>query len=115
MTPRSLELPDHNDKINKLIHLVCVWPILWTALALMARLGPIAPMPSAALKVLPFGEDAWSLHPGAVFVGIYVTVYLGKAYGGASSHAHLAERCNEPQRHPRISTSRVSLLCGGPL
>ncbi|CAM9270446.1 unnamed protein product [Ascophyllum nodosum] len=65
----------HRNKVNRAIHLACIWPILWTTLALMTQL-PIGKLPHEMLRWLPLRDEAWDLHLGAPVVLIYVIVYL---------------------------------------
>ena len=69
---------DHRDKVNRAIHLACIWPILWTTLALMTQL-PIGKLPHEVLKWLPLRDEAWDLHLGTPIVLIFVIVYCGES------------------------------------
>ena len=66
-----------ND-VNNAIHIACIWPILWTTLALMTQL-PIGKLPHEVLAWLPLRQEAWDLHLGTPVVLIFVIVYLGES------------------------------------
>ena len=68
---------DHSNRINKAIHLICIWPILWTTLAL-ATCCSFGKLPPGVLEFLPVREDAWNIHAGTPVVLIYIVVYLGE-------------------------------------
>ncbi|CAM9270750.1 unnamed protein product [Ascophyllum nodosum] len=64
----------HTNKFNRAIQVACIWPILWTTLALMTQL-PIGKLPREVLGWLPLREQAWDLDLGVPIVLIYVIVY----------------------------------------
>lgn len=59
----------HNEEINKFIHIVCVWPILYTALLFLHY----APTPSILANVIPDYTVNWSTVV-AVFYALYYFV-----------------------------------------
>jgi 2-hydroxy fatty acid dioxygenase len=67
----------HQDRVNSAIHVLCIWPILWTALALARMAGPVAPLPPALLHATPPAlRDAVSpLHLGWAGATVYVVLY----------------------------------------
>lgn len=69
---------DHSNRMNKAIHLLFVWPILWTGLALLASFFPLGSLPPGVLEHLPFRDVAWNLHLGTPLTLAYVFVYLGE-------------------------------------
>lgn len=69
---------DHSNPKNKAIHLLFVWPILWTGLALLASFCPLGSLPPGVLEHLPFRDVAWNLHLGTPLTLAYVFVYLGE-------------------------------------
>ena len=69
---------DHTNKFNRAIQVACIWPILWTTLALMTQL-PIGKLPREVLGWLPLREQAWDLDLGVPIVLIYVIVYCGES------------------------------------
>eukprot|EP00904_Undaria_pinnatifida_P011059 jgi/Undpi1/7083/HiC_scaffold_22.g09557.m1 len=66
----------HSNRINKAIHLLCIWPILWTTLALATRCPLGIKLPPGVLEFLPLREDAWNIHAGTPVVLVYIVVYL---------------------------------------
>ena len=62
----------HNDPINQLIHIVCVWPILWTAILFLAYTDPI-PGLDAITSMLP-GNQVCNF--AVVGTAIYFIYYL---------------------------------------
>lgn len=68
---------DHSNRVNKAIHLLCIWPIVWTGMALMTFFS-LGKLPPGVLDHLPLRDDAWNLHAGTLVVVVYVVVYCGK-------------------------------------
>lgn len=68
---------DHSNRVNKAIHLLCIWPILWTGLALMSQYS-FGKLPPGVLEQLPLRDEAWGLHLGSVLSVVYISLYLGK-------------------------------------
>lgn len=68
---------DHSNRVNKAIHLLCIWPILWTGLALMSRYS-LGKLPPGVLEQLPLRDEAWGLHPGTIVSLVYIALYLGE-------------------------------------
>ena len=71
---------DHSNRVNKAIHLLCIWPIAWTALALMTQYS-FGKLPPGVLEQLPLREEAWNLHLGTPVVLVYISLYLGEEDG----------------------------------
>eukprot|EP00903_Cladosiphon_okamuranus_P016058 g14825.t1 len=65
----------HSNRINKAIHLLCIWPILWTGLALMSQYS-LGRLPPWVLEQLPLRDEAWGLHPGTIVSLVYISLYL---------------------------------------
>ncbi|CAM9377468.1 unnamed protein product, partial [Ectocarpus sp. 8 AP-2014] len=65
----------HSNRVNKFIHLLCIWPIIWTGCALMTQCS-FGKLPSAVLEQLPLKDEAWNLHLGTPVVMVYIFVYL---------------------------------------
>ena len=59
----SFYLSYHSNKINQLIHIICVWPILFSAQIMFLYLTPINNyLPESVLTYLPPGLIiTWSL------------------------------------------------------
>lgn len=68
---------DHDNIVNKVIHIMCVWPILWTAMALFASTGT-SPPPQWVVEYFPFNQEAWNLHAGTPGVLVYIFFYCGE-------------------------------------
>lgn len=68
---------DHSNRVNKAIHLLCIWPILWTALALMSQCS-LGKLPPGVLEQLPLRDEAWALHPGTIVSFVYISLYMGE-------------------------------------
>ncbi|CAM9374564.1 unnamed protein product, partial [Hapterophycus canaliculatus] len=66
---------DHSNRVNKAIHLLCIWPIVWTGFALMTQCS-FGKLPSWVLEQLPLREEAWNLHLATPLVAIYIFLYL---------------------------------------
>ncbi|CAN0537603.1 unnamed protein product, partial [Ectocarpus sp. 12 AP-2014] len=66
---------DHSNRVNKFIHLLCIWPIIWTGCALMTQCS-FGKLPSEVLEHLPLRDEAWNLHLGTPVVMVYIFVYL---------------------------------------
>mmetsp|Transcript_7104 Transcript_7104/g.20761 ORF Transcript_7104/g.20761 Transcript_7104/m.20761 type:complete len:140 (-) Transcript_7104:749-1168(-) len=47
----------HNDKVNQIIHFICIWPILWTGMVFFAGTVPIMEVPEAAADFLAPATD----------------------------------------------------------
>eukprot|EP01134_Creolimax_fragrantissima_P003312 CFRG3312T1 len=63
----------HNDMINKIIHFLCIWPILWTAMVLFSYTTPMHSF--EVPDWVPFNEYCpvnWS----AFVASIYIIYYL---------------------------------------
>jgi len=56
----------HHNGINKLIHIVCVWPILWTALVMIQYI-PLE---------LPLSNPIHPVNVALGFASIYATLYV---------------------------------------
>ncbi|CAN0188203.1 unnamed protein product [Ectocarpus sp. 12 AP-2014] len=65
----------HSNRVNKFIHLLCIWPIIWTGCALMTQCS-FGKLPSEVLEHLPLRDEAWNLHLGTPVVMVYIFVYL---------------------------------------
>lgn len=65
--------------MNKAIHLLCIWPIIWTGYALMTQCS-FGKLPDSILEQLPLREEAWNLHLGTPFVMVYIFLYLGECF-----------------------------------
>jgi uncharacterized membrane protein YGL010W len=64
----------HSNKYNILIHLMFVWPILFTALILLAYTPPLAPQ-LPAMAALPYHEYM-VLNYSFVFTAVYALYYI---------------------------------------
>lgn len=87
---------DHSNRVNKAIHLLCIWPIVWTGCALMTQCS-CGKLPPTILEQLPLKDEAWNLHLGTPVVLLYIFFYLGEG-----------ER--QPDPSVAVWTNRVS--CG---
>ncbi|KAG5192709.1 hypothetical protein JKP88DRAFT_261719 [Tribonema minus] len=65
----------HRNTVNEAIHMVCIWPIVWTMFALFRMLGPTAPVPHALVDMAPALGDALVLHIGWLIAAAYVLLY----------------------------------------
>ncbi|CAM9867493.1 unnamed protein product, partial [Ectocarpus fasciculatus] len=65
----------HSNRVNKFIHLLCIWPIIWTGVALMTQCS-FGKLPSDVLELLPLRDEAWNVHLGTPVVMVYIFVYL---------------------------------------
>ncbi|KNC53581.1 uncharacterized protein AMSG_01291 [Thecamonas trahens ATCC 50062] len=69
----------HSDTINVAVHIICVWPLLWTGqamLALLALPGPVAEAVDSALPpaVAPYAGANWALVGTLVYVLYYIVL-----------------------------------------
>lgn len=76
----------HHNNINKLIHIFCVWPILWSAMIFLQYTPVLVPQ----LQELPVLSTIASIHPlnGAFFFALfYAIAYLLMEQKGAGALA----------------------------
>lgn len=64
----------HHNKVNQFIHFVCIWPILITAIVMLAGLGPVMEQPQW-MQSLPYHEYL-VLNPAAFGTIIYMVWYV---------------------------------------
>lgn len=64
----------HNNKVNQLIHLVCIWPIFVSGLVILAHTQSLIEAPEC-LTLLPFGRFL-ILNYSAVVTGIYMFWFI---------------------------------------
>lgn len=81
----------HADAVNKAIHVVCVWPILFSALLLLHYL-PLPLLPAAPALAAPWG-GALSLNCAAVVSAVYICFYLLLEPKSGSIAAALVTAC----------------------
>ena len=81
----------HSNRINILIHLVFVWPILFTALLLLAYSKPLAPQ-LPVMAALPFHEYM-VLNYSFVFSAVYALYYISLEPKSGSLGALLVLLC----------------------
>jgi len=64
----------HNDPVNVGIHLLCIWNIAWSGLALTHMLGVLAPAPNSLASLPLLGGVPLTL--ATIITAIYVIAYL---------------------------------------
>merc|ERR550519_2540347 len=64
----------HNNPVNIFIHLICIWNILWSALAMFHMLGPLAPAPSFLAGIPLLGGIPITL--ATLTTAVYVVCYI---------------------------------------
>jgi uncharacterized membrane protein YGL010W len=64
----------HYNPINQWLHFICIWPILITAVCMLAESPELAPQPEF-LKNLPFGQYM-VLNYSAIGAAIYMAWYI---------------------------------------
>ncbi|DBA01447.1 TPA: hypothetical protein N0F65_005566 [Lagenidium giganteum] len=64
----------HDNKMNQYIHFMCIWPILITAIVMLAGLDPLVEQPDI-VKALPFHEYM-ILNPAAIVALVYMVWYV---------------------------------------
>jgi hypothetical protein len=70
----------HNNFINQVIHIVCVWPILWTALVLLSLTPAVVPTPA-------FLPPSVIINGAFIGAAIYTLFYLGMEVANVRSLA----------------------------
>mmetsp|Transcript_40813 Transcript_40813/g.73067 ORF Transcript_40813/g.73067 Transcript_40813/m.73067 type:complete len:246 (-) Transcript_40813:984-1721(-) len=75
-TPKVFDLKEqfafygsyHNNVINKVVHFLCIWPILWTANVMFAFTKPIVYLP----QVMPYQPTFLAWGPTTTFLGYVI-------------------------------------------
>jgi len=65
----------HNDPFNVAIHLVCIWQLLWSSIALLQYTPAILPTPSFVTSLSPALADV-SINLAFAWSMIYIVSYL---------------------------------------
>ncbi|CAN0121569.1 unnamed protein product [Pylaiella littoralis] len=65
----------HNNRVNRAIHLLCIWPIVWTGYAILTQCS-FGTLPAGILEKLPLRDEAWNLHLGTPIALVYIFVFL---------------------------------------
>lgn len=103
----------HSNKINILIHCVFVWPILFSALTLLAYTKPLAPQ-LPVMAALPYHEYM-ALNYSFVLTAVYALYYISLEPKSGSLGALMVLLCwvgaNAVAQHvPWISGWKVYLV-----
>ncbi|KAI9916984.1 hypothetical protein PsorP6_016813 [Peronosclerospora sorghi] len=81
----------HQNKINQLIHLLCIWPIFVSGLMILAHTAPVVETPSV-LSGLPCGHYV-VLNYSAVMACIYMLWYMALDHFAGTVGAALVALC----------------------
>mmetsp|Transcript_7110 Transcript_7110/g.20785 ORF Transcript_7110/g.20785 Transcript_7110/m.20785 type:complete len:207 (-) Transcript_7110:457-1077(-) len=65
----------HNDKVNQIIHFICIWPILWTGMVFFAGTVPIMEVPEAAADFLAPATDRGAELDWCFVLAAYYAIY----------------------------------------